>query len=310
MAKPTKRQQRWIALRRAAAVTGVVTLDSADRHGIPRRSLRRTAAEQAWTKLQPGVWLLPGVELTHRHRCLAVRHVAGAGTVIGARSAAWLHGLRREKPHRVDVVVSRDERRPRLDGVRARHSRTLLRRDVVELADGLLVTAPARTVGDLSRVLAAEPLLYAAIAARQEGQLTEDELRQVCARMRPAEGTAALAWVADEMAALDSGFEWTVRQGLARTDLPAPHPSPYELPCPDGRAIHLDIAWPAWRVGLEVMGLSAHGVATQRTDQVRHNQATAGDWTILYVGWQRWRDERAQVLAEVRSVLAARGAPV
>lgn len=310
MAKLTERQQRWIALRSAAAVTGVVTLDAADRHGIPRRSLRRTAAEQAWSKLQPGVWLLPGVERTHRRRCLAVHHVAGAGTVIGGRSAAWLHGLRREEPDRVEVVVSRDERRPRLDGVRARHSRTLLRRDVVELDDGLLATTAARTVGGLSRVLAAEALLYAAVAARQQGQLTEAELREVCTRMWPAEGTAVLAWVVDEMAALDSGFEWTVRQGLARADLPAPHPRPYELPCPDGRAIHVDIAWPAWRVGLEVMGLSAHGLATQRTDQVRHNQATAGDWTILYVGWQRWRAERAKLLGEIRAVLAARDAPV
>lgn len=310
MAALTDKQDRWVALRRDAATTGVVTLDTADRHGVPRRSLRRTATQQAWARLQPGAWLLPGFALTHHRRCLAVQYSAGARVVIAARSAAWLHGLCRDEPDCVDVVVARDRRRPSLEGVRPRHSRTLARRDVTELDDGLLVTTPARTVGALSRVLDSEPVLYAAIAGRQQGQLTAGELCDVRLRMWPAEGTAALAWVVEEMAALDSGFEWTVRQGLGGAALPDPHPRPYELPCPDGRTIHLDIAWPPWRVGLEVVGLSAHGLATQRADQIRHNQATAGEWTILYVGWQRWRDERDKVLGEVRAVLAARGAPV
>lgn len=310
MAELTDRQRRWVALRRAAAPTGLVSLDLADRHGIPRRSLRRTATEQAWTRLQPGVWLLPGFPVTHRRRCLAVQQRLGARAVIDARSAAWLHGLSRDEPPWVDVVVARDRRRPSLDGVRARHSRTLARRDVIELDDGLLATTPARSIGGMAPLVTPQALLYAAITGRQQGLLAEAELCDVHARMRPAAGTAALAWVIDEMRALDSGFEWTVRRGLDAAGLPAPHPRPYPLPCPDGRAIHLDIAWPAWRVGLEAMGLSAHGLGTQRVDQVRHNQATAGEWAILYVGWQRWRDERAKVLAEARAVLAARGAPV
>lgn len=96
------------------------------------------------------------------------------------------------------------------------------------------------------------------------------------------------------MHALDTGFEWSVRRGLDTAGLPAPLPAPDPLPCPDGRAIHLDVAWPSWRVGLEAMGLSAHGPGTQRVGQIRHHQATAGERAILYVGWQRRRDERAR----------------
>lgn len=303
-------QHQWVTLLEEAQDIGVLSIAMALRHGVPVRSLRRRAAKQRWTKLQPGVWLLPGFELTHRRRCHAVQQRAGTRTVITGQSAAVLHGLRREEPEHVEVVVVRNEHVPQLEQVTARETRSLRRREVEEADDGLWLTEPARTVGELSRVLEFEPLLYAAIAGHQQGRLTEAGLEGVRARLWPAVGTATLRRVIEEMRELDSGFEWAVRRGVDEAELPAPHPEPYKLTCPDGRAIHLDIAWPAWRVGLEVMGLSAHGLQTSRTDQIRHNQATAGEWTILYVGWERWRDERDKVLGELRTVLAARGAPV
>jgi hypothetical protein len=297
-----------VALMAEAQVTGVVSLAMAARHGVPARTVRRRAAKEQWLRLQRGVWLLPGFADTHRRRCHAVQQRAGERVVIGGRSAALAHGLRHGVPDAVEVVVARDRDVPTFDGVRGRESRKLRRRDVVQQEDGLWVITPAWTIADLSRLLDAESVLYAAIAGRQAGQHTEDELEELCARLWPATGTAVLAWVIEEMRSLDSGFEWTVRRGLAAAGLPAPHPEPYELACPDGRTIHLDVAWSPWRVGLEVMGVSAHGMQTSRTDQIRHNQATAGDWTILYVGWERWREERRKVLDELRTVLRARGA--
>lgn len=287
---------------------GVVSVAMAARHGLSARTLRRHAAKEQWVSLQPGVWLLSGFADTHRRRCHAVQQRAGAEVVIAGRSAALAHELRVEEPEVVDVAVDRDRGVPSVAGVQGRESRQLLRRDVVCQPDGLWVVTGAWTVGDLSRLVDAEELLYAAIAGRQQGLFTEADLREVLARLWPASGTGVLAWALDEMHGLDSGFEWTVRCGLTAAGFPEPHPEPYELACPDGTSIHVDIAWPAWRVGLEVMGASAHGLQTSRTDQIRHNQATAGEWTILYVGWERWRDERDKVLDELRAVLRARGA--
>lgn len=304
----TLAQQRWVALMAEAQVKGVVSLAMAARHGVSARTLRRRAAKEQWVRLQRGVWLLPGFADTHRRRCHAVQQRAGDRVLIGGRSAALIHGLRREVPDAVEVVVARDRDVPTLDGVRGRESRKLRRRDVVRQDDGLRVVSAAWTIVDLARVLDAESLLYVAIAGRQAGLYTEDDLEGLRARLWPATGSAVLAWVIEEMRSLDSGFEWTVRRGLTAAGLPEPHPEPYELACRDGRTIHLDIAWPPYQVGLEVMGLSAHGVQTRRTDQVRHNQATAGEWTILYVGWERWREERSKVLDELRTVLRARGA--
>lgn len=303
-------QEAWTELLKEARPIGVVSVAMAVRHKVPVRSLRRRAAKQRWTKLQPGVWLYPGFELTHRRRCHAVQQRASKRAVIARQSAALLHGLRQEEPEHVQVVKVRNESVRSLEEADVRETRTLLKTDVVETDDDLWLTEPARTVGDLAGVRKPEDVLYAAITGRQQDLLTQAGLGKVRARLWPATGTATLGWVIDEMNQLDSGLEWAVRRGLDEAGLPAPHPEPYKLPCPDGRTIHLDIAWPPWRVGLEVMGLSAHGLQTSRTDQIRHNQATAGEWTILYVGWERWRRERDKVLDELRTVLAARGAPV
>lgn len=290
------------------AVDGLLTPAMAEQVGIHPATLRRRTQREAWPKLQRTVWALPGTPVTHRLRCLAALHVVGDRGLVGRRSAAYEHGLVREQPDTVDVVVPQDRGIPRRPGVTAIRSRTLRQTDADEV-NGLRVTTPARTVCDLATVLSDEELLNAAIRARQRGATTEAALREQHTRMKGAPGGGRLAWVLDEMHGLDSGFEWTVRRGITDADLPAPHPEPYALTCPDGHSIDVDIAWPHWRVGVEVAGLAWHNAAQQTTDHLRHNQATVATWRILYIGWERWHRHRERFLGELRQTLRLAGAP-
>lgn len=290
------------------AVDGLVTPAMAEQVGIHPTTFRRRAQREDWAKLQRNVWALPGSPSTHRLRCLAALYVVGERALVGRRSAAYEHGLVRDEPDTLELVVPRDRGIPRRPGVTAVNSRTLRQADAHEV-NGLRLTSPARTVCDLAAVLNDEELLYVAIRARQSGAATEAALREQHARMKGAPGTHRLGRVLDEMHRLDSGFEWTVRRGITDADLPAPHPEPYALTCPDGRSIDLDIAWPHWRVGVEVAGLVWHNAAQQTTDHVRHNQATVATWRILYIGWERWHRHRERFLGELRQTLRLAGAP-
>lgn len=298
---------RWARLY-AASTEGFVTLRGAAAVDIPADTLRGKAAREAWPKLQLGQWALPGATVTHRMRCLAALEAIGGRSLVARRSAAYEQGLLRDEPETVEIVVPADRRTPARPGVTAFQSSTLRQCDATE-TDGMRMTVHARTVRDLAAVLPRMELMYTAITARQRRHCAEEDLREQYARMGTAAGRADFGWVLDEMRALDSGFEWTVRDGLRDTGLPAPHPKPYRLVCPDGRGVHIDVAWPEWRVGVEVWSLS-HDLGKQTTDHTRHNQATIADWRILYIGWHRWLHHRERFVDEVRGALRLAGAPV
>lgn len=234
------------------------------------------------------------------------RRQAGPG---GAEIRCLRAGVISEEPEAVELIVPHDRRIPRRPGVVAFQSRTLRHADVRDIT-GLQTTTPARTLRDLATVLDDEELLHSAIRVRQRREVTEAALREQHAQMGHALGRRRLAWVLDQMKGLDSGFEWGVRAGIAHAELPAPHPQPYPLPCPDGRTIELDIAWPRWRVGVEVASLAWHNARQQTTDHLRHNQATVATWRILSIGWQRWRRHPDRFLSELREALRQSGAPV
>lgn len=304
-AAETKRWARLYAL----AVEGLVTVTMAREVGIDPTTLRRKARREGWPKLQEGVWALPGTPVTHRLRCLAILYVTGERALIARRSAAYERGLVTQEPDTVEVVVPFDRRLRKRPGVAALQSRTLRQADADE-ANGLRLTTAARTLRDLAAVLHDEELLYTAIRARQRQTVTVTALREQHDQMGTAAGRRRLGWVLDQMHELDSGFEWTVRRGITAAGLPPPHPQPYGLACPDGRTINLDIAWPAWRVGVEVASLAWHNAAQQSTDHLRHNQATVATWRVLYIGWERWHRHRERFLDELRGTLRLAGAPV
>ncbi len=116
--------------------------------------------------LHPGVYALPGSAPTHERRVMAALLAAGERSLVARRTALWLMGVADRAPTAVELVVPWDRRRPKLAGVTAFGSTTLLRSDVI-LLRGLRVTSAARTVCDLAAVAGIGDLRAAIVDARQ-----------------------------------------------------------------------------------------------------------------------------------------------
>ena len=101
----------------------------------------------------------------------------------------------------------------------------------------------------------------------------------------------------------DSAFvrlveEWLADVGIA-FDVP---PRVVQTP---SRSLHPDITLTGLPVAIEADGFGAH--ATRRTlerDQRKHNAYLLAGWIVLRIGWQRFREDRAGFLRELRAAMA------
>ncbi|HWH33519.1 MAG TPA: type IV toxin-antitoxin system AbiEi family antitoxin domain-containing protein [Egibacteraceae bacterium] len=293
--------------RQAGARHGVVTLDDARAAGVPATTLRHRAAAEEWPVLHRGVWALPGAPDTPLRAGAAALAAVGERGVLARRSAAWMWGLRAHPPVRPEVLFAHARGATAHDGLVALRSRSL--RDVDRTdRQGLRVTTPARTLGDLAAVTSFERLAETVVRARQRGLVELPDLAAQVAVMRKARGIQRLreAVVLLDGERVDSMLEHDIRAGLANARLPAPAREPIWLGSGPGR-LQIDIAWPELRVGIEVDGFAWHHSAEDLArDHRKGNVAAAAGWILLRVGYLRWRTDRAGFLAEARTVLSAR----
>ena len=88
-----------------------------------------------------------------------------------------------------------------------------------------------------------------------------------------------------------------------------PHDGPYPLRCPDGRTVHLDVAFPAVRFAIECDGVAFHADADAvRIDRRRWRQIQAAGWTITWVTRADLLRAPEEIVAEVRAAHARCGA--
>ncbi|MGH2990597.1 MAG: hypothetical protein ACRDMA_12180, partial [Solirubrobacterales bacterium] len=114
----------------------------------------------------------------------------GPGAVVSHCAAAGLWKLLPVAPEVIDVTVpGRDCRRT--DGICVHRVVALDRRDVLKLG-GIPVTAPARTILDLSAVVAPRELERALAEAQARHLVRRSELLSLLARVGPRPGVPAL----------------------------------------------------------------------------------------------------------------------
>lgn len=288
---------------------GVVIIADAVACGIPQSTLQRRVSREAWSTLHNGVWALPGAADTPLRASAAALAASPDHSMLARRSAAWLWGLRATAPPRTEVLVPHGESRPRRDGIVTLQSRSLRPADG-RIRQGLRVTSPARTIGDLARVTSSHHLAEIVVRARQRGLVDLPELAAQVAVMRKAPGIPRLRAVVDMLSGerVDSMLEYDVRVGLANARLPAPAREPVWVGSGPG-SVQIDIAWPELRVGIEVDGFAHHSSHEDLArDHRKANVLAAAGWTLLRVGYLRWRTDRGGFIAEVRQVLTARAA--
>jgi very-short-patch-repair endonuclease len=257
-----------------------------------------------WVRLQRGVYLDGGVEVTPLHRAAAALLVAGdlPGAVASHQTAARVHDLGPVRPTRLDHLTMPPSRRPPRPGPLVVHH-DILGPDDTTLVAGLPITTPLRTVLDLLIGADTATAVWACEKAMRDGVFGGaallDELAWFGTRARRrAEARFALVDLRSE-----SPLETAARLLLREHGLPPPVPQ-YPVQLADGTRYRLDLAYPSRQLALELDGRQWHSTFTAtRADQAREHHLTAHNWRILRFTWQDIFDHPDDVIAKIQSAL-------
>lgn len=298
----------WRELARLGARQhAVVTLGQAVGLGLDPRTVRRHAATRGWTRMHPGVWALPGSPRIYERDVAAALLAAGPRSVASQHTASRLLGLTKVNPRPVQLWVPADRAAPRLAGVEARRTKTLLTADVVEWGF-LRHTAVSRTLCDLAGEVSEARLRELVARALQNRVTTLARIDGRLQRLGRPRGAGALRRVLDQLDGTSSGsqFERGVRGWLQANGLP-PHPCLYPIVAEDGVPVELDIAYPDEMVYVDCRGFPFHSLPEVLvTDSVRANGVVAAGWLQLVLTQEQYACRDPRFLRQLRGLLEAR----
>jgi hypothetical protein len=253
----------------------------------------------------PGVLQLAGAPPSFEARAMAVQLQAGPTGFLSGPTAGVLHGLRNMT--RTTIEVTLPEWRQIGLPTWARQVRTSwfdADADIVEHPAGFRVAHPLRMLFGLAGQFNQHRFERAAEDAWHRGLVRPDDAAAYLARVRKSGRGGVIRferWLehaSNRPRPSQSGFEVDVLAALGRIGLPEPvrqHP----LVLPGGELIHLDLAWPAVRLGVEPGHSWWHGGdLQQRKDMARDRACDELGWRVLRFD----EDARADLPALARQV--------
>lgn len=294
----------------AARQFGLIERGQAERLGVAVRALNERAKREGWERLHPGVLALPGAPDSPERRIRAATLATTNASWATRWTAAYLWGLADRLRVPVTIVVPHGHRAARLDNVKVVRSRTLEEQDTTTRS-GIPVVTVERMIADLAGVTELPVLRALAIDARQRKLLRPPLLWELWERTWPVPGHQRLKRVAGDLQepGVDSALEWRIRGLLRRAGVPDPFPEPYPVVA-DGRVVaKIDVAWPAWRVGVECDGFRYHSERAQLDrDSARQNRLVALGWRLVRVTWRQIDEDPQGLLDAIHKVRAEAGA--
>ncbi|MGH9270872.1 MAG: hypothetical protein ACRDZ2_06340 [Ilumatobacteraceae bacterium] len=243
-----------------------------------------------------------GTDETFDSMAMALQLRMGGDVFISGFSAGALYGLR-QMPRRIVECTIGEDRRATMPSWGRVHLTSWVDpdRDVTVRADGLRVATPLRMLFRLAWVFNQHRFERAAEDAWHLGLITPESAEDYLAEIRRSgrSGVTRFEHWLERMSfrkrPSQSGLELDVIDALRRAGLPEPD---RQLPLilPTGELIHVDLAWPAARLGVEPGHSWWHGGDLgQRRDQAR-------DLACDEIGWRIARADQS-----VRHDLAAFG---
>jgi hypothetical protein len=256
----------------------------------------------AFVRVLPDTWAARHlVPLGHADRCRAVFRWSGGRGVIAGWAAAELSGAPCAPAGApVDVVLPVRARAPA--GVRVRRDR--LHPGEIGWCDGVRVTTPLRTAFDLARGRDETAAVVAVDALAFRHGFAPDLLLNFAVRYRGLRGVAGVPGVlglADRRAM--SPPETRLRLLLVRAGLPRPEVQHSVLDDARRRAVWLDLAYPAPRVGIEYEGADHTGPDRVLRDATRVTRLVDAGWRIYRYTRFDLRDEPGRIVAEIGRAL-------
>jgi very-short-patch-repair endonuclease len=298
--RKTARDSAWI-WKLAESQHGVVTRRQLLDAGFSSADVEGRLARGRLHRLWRGVYAVGRPRVTLLGWWSAAVLTCGADAVLSHDSAAALWGIRgsnagnegeRNRPQLIHVSVSAG-RSPSRVGIKVHRRRALSRSDRAQWR-GVAVTAPARTLIDLSTLHSPDLLETCVNQADKLGLIDPEALRAELENHRGMDGAPALRRVLDRRVfrLTDSELERRFLRLVRRARLPEP------LTQERVNGFRVDFYWPELRLVVETDGLTYHRTPTQQAkDRVRDQRLVAAGLTVL-------RFTHAQVVFEPKSVVA------
>lgn len=275
--------------------------------GVSPRTLTRARRARLLTPLLPGIVHLAAAPITFEGRAMGLQLYAAAPSYLSGPTAAQLLGIRSMPTTRLEITVpqARQLQLPRwARSVRSSWFDDDL--DVVERPDGLRVAHPMRMLFGLAGQFTQHRLERAAEDAWHLGLIRPDDAAHYLTRVRRSGRGGVIKFETWLERALcqgrpsQSNFERRVIGATRRAGLPEPVRQ-HELTLPSGELIHIDIAWPDVRLGVEPGHSWWHGGDLQMgRDQARDVACDILGWRIL-----RYSESALGDLARVGREVAA-----
>jgi hypothetical protein len=295
---------------RVAAYTvrqsGLITRAQAFDAGLTRHQVDHRLRAGRWEVERPGVYGLVGVPPSERRTVLAA--CLSSGAIASHATAARLWWLDLPSPDLLEVVTMED-RRVRLPGVRQHRTTTIVRPDVAALGPLRLTSVP-RTLVDCAGRVRPDRLGAVVDDALRRGLVQLGALRACHVRVDTGPGRRPTVAMRDVLAEREPGH--APGDSIREADLLATLTAA-GLPVPvlghrvriGRRTYKLDLAWPELRIALEFDSWEHHRTFTAfHHDRQRNRRIEATGWHVLPVTSKTDLDE---LIAELWSLIRLSG---
>jgi very-short-patch-repair endonuclease len=273
----------------AAAQRGVVSRPQLLSAGFSSEDVDRRVRARRLIRVHQGVYAVGHRILTTEGWWMAAVLAGGQGAVLSHGTAAAVWELRRVGSGMVHITVPGCPGRKRRAGVKVHRSTTLAPREVTT-RNGLPVTAPARTIIDLSRTLKGRPLEHLVDLADQRGLVDFTDLR--------AANSASLQAVLQNYRPAPTRSELEERFLTLCDDHGIPRPETNTRI----EGIEVDFVWRDRRLIVEVDGYAHHrSPEAFERDRERDVILEVKGWRVLRFTWRQTNERAGWVAAAIRT---------
>jgi very-short-patch-repair endonuclease len=283
---------------------GVVSLSQLAASGIGTSAIARRVRSGRLHRIHRGVYAVGHRATGIEARWMAATLAGGPAAVLSHRSAGRLWGLL--PGGGAAPEVTRPGRCGSRPGLVTREGS--LPPDEITVQRGIPVTSVSRTLFDLAAIVSSDRLGRAvnqaevlgltsrlslpALVERYPGRRGNATLRNLLRDREPARGVAR------------NRFEQRFRALLEASELPLPRFNA-DLAVA-GRFLEVDCLWAAQRLIVELDGRAVHGTRRAfEADRERDRLLVADGWRVVRVTWAQVHGEPANLLADLRAILAA-----
>lgn len=289
-------------------------------HGILRT---RTSAGR-WRRVRRDIFVIAGAPDTWEQRLWIRLLMAGPGAVVGARSAAVLHGIRGLEPGALDIIQP-EESAPFAKRNSLRRTNRLPDWQVTR-ARGFPVVTPERALFDIAGLttIYRRRAMLPYVSEYDVGRLVDNAITQklitvesmrrvhvaLAGRGRP--GSRLMREILEERGIGHVPTESELEDAFIRLvkdfDLPLPRRQVTLGPA-SGAIGRVDFYYEEARLVVEADSHAFHSQRTQvLADHQRDMELLANGWQVLRVDWQQLTKDRTRVAQLLRRILDRRTA--